>query len=681
MRKSIFFIPVILNLILFSCTSDVSDGGLGDGSPLSTPRSASNPWRGIGTGFLPEGGNSDLVRVLQFRDGMVISYDGSNPSGGEEVCRSRREQDTWYEVCMSLEDDPYFTGVLRLLAFTRFVTELSCYSWDAVNETRTNRTEMDCETVVFPAMGGAAFDCEARLHNGDKSLSCTDDWGVVVNGFENQPKTLCRAHLPNGTGRCLGAPKEGMEDVELLLAMQQTSWEGYQSTQDNNKQFSVGEMARPLAPQNIPPGASLNYFSTDESVCTVDSDNSNGGVGSVRIDSGVMAPTECRIYLEIEVRRFADRVVFVDLPILKPNDAIWGDYQRQGNYFYPGESLSAQAVDSNEPASTSNQYQSLDDKICTVDSSGTILAVAPGSCKIRLTASAEDYLDRVIEKTIPVDTPKDVADIEWSSFPTSATVGVPTGDLRAATPVVKIDDENGVRGDLTDPNLVLDISYEKGGCNYDSSTGILSFEDTSECVLVVVSSGVRGYGGFIKEFKVTPAKGAFAVNWNGYMGSNIITYGGRAPNVEPPTTSPALSEVTYVYGAMGGGCEVDVATGALTIIGANRMADESNNIEGRSCEVTVTAFREFYEDATSTLSLVINKSDQTLTPPTQAYGSAASLNNGASLEVINPPTGGRGRFGLFHRQWYLHFEHYGTGNGDRWSHQWELCGGGPMDGE
>ena len=99
---------------------------------------------------------------------------------------------------------------------------------------------------------------------GDKALKCSDNWAVTVNGEDDDTKTLCRVHVETGEGRCLDAPKEGIEDEALVLTMQMTDWEGYRSHQDNPQQFAPGDSAEALVPQDTPAGATLTYRSADE---------------------------------------------------------------------------------------------------------------------------------------------------------------------------------------------------------------------------------------------------------------------------------------------------------------------------------------------------------------------------------------------------------------------------------
>ena len=645
-KRTTVLVIFILNVVLSACTSKYSgddDGGYGE-----TPRRVRNPWSGIDSGT-PSSDNTQLQRGLVFNDNFVILYDGSAASGTEETCR--REvmvdgdgNDAYYEVCMTLEDDPYFvtlesTFVWHPLMFERFATELSCYSWKN-NEARGME---DC-AVVYDAIGEEGFLCEAGLVNGDKALRCSDDWAVVVNGRTYEAKTVCRVHLSNGIGRCLGAPKEGATDADLVLNMQRTSWEGYRSGQENSEQFGVGDSGNLVLPRNAPAGAVLSYSSEDETVCQVDNDDSDGGVGTIMISPGVSPPTTCRIYLLVEAEGFVERVLFVDIPILQESSIQWDNYVRSNNYFYPGERLSAEPVTSSATGTMEKTFVSLDETICTVnEDTGEVTAVAFGECVIRLTVKIEDYLDQVIDRIIPVDALKVmVGTIGWSDFDSldstvsTAQVG---GTSTLTDPLIQATEFDGTPV----PGLTSSIKHTSGDCDYsyDGSNHNIEFTGVTECVLTVTATSAtgRGFENLVAEFRYTPGLGTFVLNWGGYgSGSNSVEYGSSAPPTDSPTTNPADLEVTLAFSASGGGCDVDGDSGLLSIVGADNTETGSE----RGCVVTLTAIKDGYEEQSQSYTVTINKKSQGDLTATNPYGGAASLENGATLEIVNHPTGGVG---------------------------------------
>ena len=635
MKNSMSLVTLVL-LLMFAACGGGDDGG---GGTTSTPKEIFDPWKGVGAATLPEGDGvvTESVRVLLFGDGMSVSYDGSDAMGSEEICRRKQDETTWYEVCMPLEDDPTFIApasdafVWHPLLFDRFSTALICRSW-AEGEAKTT---VECDDILSH-FGEEDFRCEAGVVNGDRALKCSDEWAVVVNGDTDDTKTICRVHTSNGQGRCLAAPKkrivngeeESVPNKELILEMQRSSWSGYRSGQDNNRQFAQGESVQIAVPQDLPAGAVLSYYSRDEEICTVDNDGTDGGMGDVAIGEGLNLPTTCKIILKIEATGFADRVLFAELPILKANDTSWADYVLNNDVLYPGESLAAGAVSSTEPAVATVEYDTADESICTIDENGAITAVTSGECSVSLTARAVDYLDKVIDKSVMVTAPSQFSDIAWS-FPGTAVVGIPTEAIDA--PVVKDVDGN----DVTDADLMVTIAHSSGDCAYDDSTNILSFSDITECVVSITASGVRGYAEYNKNFNVTPTEGDMGLAWNGYSGA--ATFGVQAPDIILPTTTPADLGAEYSYSASGGACEVDGSTGALTLLGA------TGGDNALACEVILTATKAGYADVTlDPASVTIAKGAQTLTAPTNPYGSAASVKDGEALVIVNPPVGGHG---------------------------------------
>ena len=615
---------MLLGLVLGACSKKKGGGG----RKSKTPTKSYDPWNGVRPS-LPEN-PVDGLRLLGFSDGVAISYDEREASGEEEICRRETEDGEMLEVCIPLEDDPYFVVlesnafVWHPLMFERFATDLSCYAYGEGEA----RSEEDCLLVVFPAMGGEDFSCEAGLVNGDRALKCSDDWAVVANGHESDTKSICRAHLQTGVGICLAAPKEGFSDGELILQMQRSNWDGYRSGHDNNRQFMAGDSAQALIPQELPGGAKVSYFSDNDEICTVDNDDEDGGKGSVSIDASVTPPEVCKIYLLIEAKGFADWVLFVELPILDESDVQWPNYVRSNNYFYPGESLDAEPVNSTATSDLENEYISLSEGVCSVDENGTITALAPGECVIRLTVKAQGYLDVVIDRTTPVDAlTEKIIDIVWDSFDAlDAATAVVGADIPALTvPVAK--EAGGV--DASGATLSYDVS---GGCAYDSSTRILSFSDVTECVITVTaSSGVRSEADFSKDFAFTPGPALFTLTWAGYAGGNSAQYDSAAPALEPPVTDPVSLGAEYSYTASGGGCEVDGVSGALTIVGAT------------TCEVTLTASKEGYGDQTQSHTVTIDKKAQADPTFNAPYAGALNVAVGSTpVRVLNPPTGGVG---------------------------------------
>ena len=163
MKNLIFWLVLVGNLLLGTCgnVDDAEEGARAE---------QVDPWRGVGKATLPADDDAvtDDMRTLEFDDGMIVVYDGSDPRGAEQVCRRREREGVLYQVCMSLEHDPYFAMSEQFslawhpLIFENFGVVLVC---------KINDDVKDCEEV-FSFMGGPSFYCEASIFRGDRALRC-----------------------------------------------------------------------------------------------------------------------------------------------------------------------------------------------------------------------------------------------------------------------------------------------------------------------------------------------------------------------------------------------------------------------------------------------------------------------------------------------------------------------------
>ena len=275
---------------------------------------------------------------------------------------------------------------------------------------------------------------------------------------------------------------------------------------------------------------------------------------------------------------------------------------------------------------------------------GRVTAVSIGECVIRLTAKAEGYLDAVIDRTIPVDTPTETfLDMTWDSFETLKALPARVGaDIPAlAPPVAKIADGGDADQDLDDASGVI-FSYQvSGDCTFDGSSMEISFSAVSECVVTVTAfSGVRSEARFSKEFSIVPIAAQFTLTWAGYVGGHSVIYGADPIAVIPPVTVPADLGAEYSYSVQGEGCEVDGASGVLTILGATVGT-------GLVCEVTLTASKEGYEDQTQSYPVDIAKKSQDDPTFSDPYGGVVNLSpTGSRANRIHPSHRRHRKFGI-----------------------------------
>ena len=142
-----------------------------------------------------------------------------------------------------------------------------------------------------------------------------------------------------------------------------------------------------------------------------------------------------------------------------------------------------------DPTDATKAYISTTPHICTVDpNTGAVTGKQAGNCGIELTLSKAGHNNNIQPYTVAVQGL--FASIVWDAFPSSAEVGTPTTAL--ASPV------------SSPPADTYMITRKSGGCAWDSSGHILSFTDTTECILTVTAVKTS-YQSKSKDFSVTAA--------------------------------------------------------------------------------------------------------------------------------------------------------------------------------
>ena len=553
------------------------------------------PWRDIKASLPTDDQGATTItnqdRALAFSDGMTISYDGTNRND-ETVCRKEEVEGVTYAVCMGLQGDMVLTesSAIWNLLMSEFDGDITC---------TVDGTTKNCATEVYPKIGeDDSFSCEPGVVNGDKALKCTDDWAVVANGQEDQSKTVCRVHLSDNSGRCLGAPKkqtvtndEGAEvevDVppeNLVLEMLKSSWGGYRSNHFRTFQVLEGERLDSGIVANLPIGSQLVYKSLDENVCTVDNDGSDGETGSITIQSG-SAPDSCEIILQVSAPGFVDRVTYVSMNVVHANNTSWTGYDAAPD-FYEGEWRSAHTP-TGTPASAKLKYRSMNEAACTVDrDSGQVTgADALGDCIVVLNSSKAGFLEVEIESNpLEVNEAQRLLSFTWSDFPILGMVGTDI-DLSSGLPV-------------SDPVAdQYDISVLSGDCLWEDSGKVLSFQDVSPCK-VRATAIKHGYWPESLDFSLTPERGTFAITWTpattGTVGTDLV--------LNAVSGVPDGTEITYGIKNPGStGCAYKGSSGA----------NARTLTFGDVGTCIVTAFATFKGYAPSTTERYINVSPGTL---------------------------------------------------------------------
>ncbi len=641
------FLPLIILGLLSACGGGGGEGGGGAGSsspPSTSPRTPTpgnprtptpapiNVWAGVGAASIPQNAQTSTVeREVEFGDGMTVSYDATDPEN-EEVCRTELVGSDSLSICMNLDDGEAqgedFEGEI-----TCRINEVDQPDCDEVYQRLTDAGFSASPSFLSPYWSQAqvaGFECAPGIFRGDKALECNDDWAVVVNGEDGagNGKAICRVHLTQETGRCLGAPKQvdtdndGVLDAEvapqdLILEMQQTRWVGYLGEMPTLDQVLYTEGIDPIAVRDAPANAVLHFESRTPEVCSVDNDDdaANGAKGRVIPDPDASNKGVCRVLLKIAAPGFVDQVFQRRIETVEDNDTTWDGYTVAGGVLPIGESLAV-----NAPADPIPEpfyvYTSTNPRVCSVDrGTGEITALAGGNCQIQLLASSltvpRGYLVRQI--LAPPVTVRGEQGIAWVAV-TSAVVGT---DLEL----------DPVSGNAVGAVVSYQIlSPGTTGCawqNGDPTTLTLEFSGAGTCQ-VRATSLLTGFESWeqIEDINVV-LQTQTGLAWSPSQSAGTV---GTALTLDAATGTADADQVIYELSSNDDGSTGCVFESARTLT----FTDAGN------CTVQVRTTRATYEDWTQEHTIAVGKGDQTLSWAAPTTGKV-----GADL-TLPAPTGATG---------------------------------------
>ena len=219
----------------------------------------------------------------------------------------------------------------------------------------------------------------ALLDNSD--IKC---WG------ENNKGQLGQGHTQT-LGDEAGEMGDNLAAIDLLLDMSDLVWTGYSSNE-----ITYGESAPTLNdPTGVLEGAVVNYATTTTSVCTVESTTGvltieGAGTCTVRLTASLAG------YLN-GIRTFNLTVHGLDMDSLD-----WTGYSPSSISF--GDNAPTINEPTGEPSGTTFVYTTTTSSVCEIISrEGGLRIIGTGDCVVRLTASAANYNDRIVEFTVTVN--------------------------------------------------------------------------------------------------------------------------------------------------------------------------------------------------------------------------------------------------------------------------------------
>ncbi len=601
LRLFYLFYLASLFISLSGCGSGDDVGGLS-----SNIKAISDPWKNLQEDSVDPNKVTEKERELIFSDGIAIAYrantlDGGSLTGNDEICRKEQKNGEALEICLDLTtslNSPILTrsNLKAIIISEPVISEegVSCY---------INGVSSYCG-AVYDKIGGDQFNCKSELLNGDKSLSCSDNWAVVVNGEEeDDSKAICRVSLLNNSGKCLAAPVDKIDEEgnqkppeDLVKEMQNTSWSGYLNKKEgivNFKQIlfdtdtDMKLKAEPLVDHPKIDNVKLNYKSLSVNICTVDNDDDkkNGEKGTITI----VGRGKCKIVLKVKVKGYIDKIIHASMEAADKNNATWEGYDN--SLFYINETRTPENVQN--ISGPTLIYKSEYPSICKIGGNGVVEALKVGQCTVKLLIKKQGLLDKVIIKNLTISPLDNQIDgIEFNPV----LEGV-VGKELVLNKVI------GVGGN-SDIKYIVTNSGETG-CAFKGTTGMalrtLIFENSGVCKIKARVNRGRGYQVWdSSEKQIIVSKGTLDITWGSFQGT--LEIGGESKVPSTPTGSGVNgSKITYeIKSGTDANCKLlTPQTGKVKALDVDLSAT-------KKCIITATARKIGYNDNISDIEVTLS---------------------------------------------------------------------------
>ena len=365
-------------------------------------------------------------------------------------------------------------------------------------------------------------------------------------------------------------------------------------------------------------GGTVTYSAAPDTVCTVDS--SDGALT-------IIAAGTCTITATAAVTddgNYNATSETVDVTVDKADQTLVGFAYDPATITFGDAAPTLTAPTVTVPATGGGTvtYSAAPDTVCTVDSSdGALTIIAAGTCTITATAAVTDDGNyNATSETVDVTVDKaDQTLVGFAYDPATITFGDAAPTLTAPTVTVP----------ATGGGTVTYSAAPDTVCTVDSSDGALTIIAAGTCTITATAAQTANYKAASLTFDVTVAEGTQTLTVDAVTGDNTINISEEAGGFQitgTVTESGATIVVTIGGSALPSATSRSDGTWSVDVLG------DSGYINETSVELSVTASKTGYTDATVTRTLPVD-----LTAPTVSYNTVQSrLFKGVAIGQLSP---------------------------------------------
>ena len=380
------------------------------------------------------------------------------------------------------------------------------------------------------------------------------------------------------------------------------------------------------APTITDTGTSQSYSSTTPTICSVSA--STGTVTA--IDNG-----SCIIRVTFSKTDYGNKTAdHTGITVVDGSFGTlsWTGAYAGGNLSVPNARMPISTPSVNPTVSGITWAYSTSSTACSVNNNGAIVAVTPGSCVITATASKTGYTNKSVNHAA-VTIVKGSQNLYWPSDPYGASPSI-----KVAGTLSLVSAPTAGQGDIEYQSTNL------AQCTVSSSSGTITGKSVGTCHIQARYKGNTNYhpSNWVSTSNIPVVKGTQTLSWpsNPYGTSPNLAVSGTLALATAPTAGQGSiayrSSTTTI-------CSINASTGAISGLAVGTCTVQARYAGNTNYNASAWA---------SAPNITVGKGSQSLSWPTNPYGTSPSVQVASTLALVSTPSAGQGSDGIsfFHHK-------------------------------